>query len=81
MLKTVMESELSESKLSWCYDDYNVNSDNHGDGYDGSRDTAKDIENNNDIVITASNQSEIDTNIIERGQGTTQAIRPIPKKE
>jgi aspartate/methionine/tyrosine aminotransferase len=30
------------------------------DGYDGSGDSANDIENNNDIVITISNQSEIE---------------------
>jgi hypothetical protein len=35
------------------------------------RDTAIDIYDNNAIVIAASNQSEINTNTIECGQGTT----------
>ena len=37
----------------------------------GDRDTATDIDDNNAIVITASNQSEINPNTIECGQGTT----------
>ena len=43
-------------------------------GYDGSRDSASDIE----IVITTSNQSEIDINIIEGEQGIIPgAVTPI----
>jgi hypothetical protein len=41
------------------------------DGYDGSRDTAHDVNDNNSIVITASNQPESNTEIIEEGLCTT----------
>lgn len=41
------------------------------EGCEGSRDTAIDIDDNNAIVIAASNQSEINTNTTEWGQSTT----------
>ena len=40
------------------------------DGYDGSRDSARDVNDNNVIVVTATNQQEIGSNIMEKGQGT-----------
>ena len=41
------------------------------DGYDGSRDSAHDINDNDPIAVTPSNQSEINSNFIE-GLGATQ---------
>jgi hypothetical protein len=53
---------------------YDVTSENDGDGSDGcdgSRESASDINYNDPIAVTASNQSEINSNFIE-GQGVTQ---------
>jgi hypothetical protein len=52
---------------------YNADPENDGDGsdvYDGSRDSANDIIDNNYIVVSTTKQQEINPNIIEEGQGT-----------
>lgn len=64
----------------WRY--YNIiNPDNRGDGsdgYDGCRDSACGINNDDAIVVSASNQPEINTYIIEKDLGTTpEAVIPI----
>jgi hypothetical protein len=54
---------------------YDVTSENDGDGSDGcdgSRASASDINYNDPIAVTASNQSEINSNFIE-GQGVTRS--------
>ncbi|HEY7078757.1 MAG TPA: hypothetical protein VH500_03585 [Nitrososphaeraceae archaeon] len=52
--------------------DNNVNPDNHhdgSDGYDGSRDSASDTNDNSSIVVSATNPQEISPNSVEEGQG------------
>lgn len=82
-LKTVREtvgnSERSTSEMSRDYDN-NVNRENDSDcsdGYDGSRGSASDINDNNPMVMTATNQ-ENSSNTIEKGQGTVPgAVTPV----
>jgi hypothetical protein len=48
---------------------YDVNPENDGDGSDGSRYSASNINDKDALVLTPSNQSEINSNITEEGQG------------
>lgn len=71
-LKAVMENEgNSASEMSRNYDN-NSNPENDGDGsegYDGSRHSASDIIDNGAVVVTTSNQQQIRSNTIDKGQG------------
>jgi hypothetical protein len=56
--------------MSINYDVTSENNSDGSDGYDGARDSASNI-NNNDAISITPNQSEIKSNIIEEGQGAT----------
>ncbi len=82
-LKTVMKSQNNnESGASEMSMNYGNNvapaKDSDGsDGCDGSRDSASDTDDNDAIVVTASNQQDIRTNIIDKVQGITPGLAVV----
>jgi len=74
-IKTILNHLLSEGNSTIeISNNYDVNPENMvtaNDGSDCSRDSAKDIIENDAIIVTASNQQEISTNIMDKVQDTT----------
>ena len=72
MRKSHVIANACTSEMSRDYGN-NVNRENVSDGCDGSdgsNGSAHNINDSNLIVMTATNQEEINYNIIEKGQGT-----------